>query len=1211
MAEAQLTNQLSRIGALTNVELRAELKRRGCSSTGNKKDLLARLRAAMQKEFDQQVLDTASTTSTIGDSASERSVDERISNNDTELNASSFMTPTALSPQIQNEQQQQTNNTEENPLTYSNLMIHDQANPQYPAYDLSSNQHPQPNTDNVLDLSSSSSHNTRRKRPNSTPGITSNTPERKRTRTREKKNSVDAPAIDFEKEQQETSALTAEKEEPISVSPTVEEPPNVQDNQPQAPTNVGYNIEEVNADQNNVHHEVRQQQDEDNLSNVPVIDLAPDDIDDDDDLTKIDGDRSRSPSTSSRKRKSPSVTSSVKSESVINEMPLSGERHRLSRSKSPKSRWRHSPSPSQPNQSQHQQQSKNIDEEQEEEENINDNSIITTDESKDNPVSQHSENVSKSSENQEQQVTLFAEEMSELVGQKEVMKHSLPNVKDDEQKQQHPELKPSRSQTSTLIKGLHKSNNNRCLNLSSNTLIPDIRLGPAEVLDADLEAIGSENDERNGTDRGASPIPPNEREFETSIGGVGETMTIGELEIHIENGLNAASKQKRTNDLRRTVIMDVNADASSLLNDDSLKKFNNIQPPVRILSHESKSLHDGKTSALMMDEPMRVKDVTPSNQPPSKILYIRGLTRPFTVPQLKELLSRYGTLVDGDFWVDKIKSQCFVTYDSLEEAQCARESLDGCRWPSSNPKTMVVRFAKLEFSKTNDAPPDQMSLIKEPVASLSFGNRLVQEKPITKPTIRQDRDQKAENKSELFTTNTNDKHKQDKMSPSNPSIDKNNRTIKKSSRSSDQNNVREWDSPKLQPHSPSSPPISSARSPSTQLQAESNESRMFFLCVATTQSLGEAPAKVLDDYFRKTKSKPAVYWLPLNDEQVLEKIRVDEQKKKEKEDERKKRDDPHEARQKESHQTAKSSRSNNEYSKHSKHSHQSNEKTSSRHHRRSVSPSKNTTTNTNEQSISNRDKRKRLSSSPFPTERENKRQLSQLSETKFIMSWMSSSRNTHEDLISTLQHQHIIKDPRVKQAMLETDRIDFSTDRLYQDSPQPIGFNVTISAPHMHAYALEMLKDKLIPGAKVLDVGSGSGFLTACMARMVQGNGGKVIGIEHIPQLVDISIKNINKHGSSLFDNGTLKIVQGDGRYGYEGEAPYDVIHVGAASPDVPHELLRQLNVGGRLVVPVGADSQKMMEYNKLENGQIREKAHMGVRYVPLTSQQQQLKSWR
>jgi protein-L-isoaspartate(D-aspartate) O-methyltransferase len=62
-----------------------------------------------------------------------------------------------------------------------------------------------------------------------------------------------------------------------------------------------------------------------------------------------------------------------------------------------------------------------------------------------------------------------------------------------------------------------------------------------------------------------------------------------------------------------------------------------------------------------------------------------------------------------------------------------------------------------------------------------------------------------------------------------------------------------------------------------------------------------------------------------------------------------------------------------------------------------------------------------------------------------------------------------------------------------------VGYNVTISAPHMHAHALEMLRDQLIPGARVLDVGSGSGYLTACMARLVQP-GGKVIGIEHIPE---------------------------------------------------------------------------------------------------------------
>jgi hypothetical protein len=67
------------------------------------------------------------------------------------------------------------------------------------------------------------------------------------------------------------------------------------------------------------------------------------------------------------------------------------------------------------------------------------------------------------------------------------------------------------------------------------------------------------------------------------------------------------------------------------------------------------------TIALMIDEPVRVKDVTAALEPPSRIVYIRGLTRPFTLPLLKELLSRYGTLVDREFWLDKIKSQCFVT----------------------------------------------------------------------------------------------------------------------------------------------------------------------------------------------------------------------------------------------------------------------------------------------------------------------------------------------------------------------------------------------------------------------------------------------------------------------------------------------------------------------------------------------------------------------
>jgi len=231
---------------------------------------------------------------------------------------------------------------------------------------------------------------------------------------------------------------------------------------------------------------------------------------------------------------------------------------------------------------------------------------------------------------------------------------------------------------------------------------------------------------------------------------------------------------------------------------------------------------------------------------------------------------------------------------------------------------------------------------------------------------------------------------------------------------------------------------------------------------------------------------------------------------------------------------------------------------------------------------------------------------------------------THADLIQSLIRQNIIKTERIKIAMLATDRLDFSTDRLYEDAPQPsnillvisskkifhflVGYNVTISAPHMHAHALEMLRDKLIPGARILDVGSGSGYLTACMARLVQPDG-KVIGIEHIPELVQLSIKNISKNGRSLFDDGILEIVLGDGRLGYPQGEPYDAIHVGAAAPSRPNALIEQLKPGGRLVVPVGVGSQKMMIYDKSMDGlEVHERSTLGVRYVPLTDK---AKQWR
>ena len=119
--------------------------------------------------------------------------------------------------------------------------------------------------------------------------------------------------------------------------------------------------------------------------------------------------------------------------------------------------------------------------------------------------------------------------------------------------------------------------------------------------------------------------------------------------------------------------------------------------------------------------------------------------------------------------------------------------------------------------------------------------------------------------------------------------------------------------------------------------------------------------------------------------------------------------------------------------------------------------------------------------------------------------------------------------------MLKVDRGQFCSNGLnaYEDSPQPIDYSATISAPHMHAYCLEWLKDKLVPGAKVLDVGCGSGYLVAAFYEMVKDPSAKhpsVVGIEHIQQLAELSIKNLSKSYKPELESNAIKIVFGDGR---------------------------------------------------------------------------------
>jgi protein-L-isoaspartate(D-aspartate) O-methyltransferase len=266
-----------------------------------------------------------------------------------------------------------------------------------------------------------------------------------------------------------------------------------------------------------------------------------------------------------------------------------------------------------------------------------------------------------------------------------------------------------------------------------------------------------------------------------------------------------------------------------------------------------------------------------------------------------------------------------------------------------------------------------------------------------------------------------------------------------------------------------------------------------------------------------------------------------------------------------------------------------------------------------------------------------------------MKAWTCHGRN-QRDMVHQLQQAGIIRSPQVQQVMSLVDRKNYfptsttssssipNSHYYYEDAPYPIGYGQTISAPHMHAYVLEEIITHLGPTAapspssniaptqetsplQFLDVGCGSGYITACLgrwlspspptsrnnskSRSILGVSGYVYGIDIVPELVTMSRTNIQKQDADLLlpppplvveTNGIdrtttdddasplsppppqqpqpiVTIRLGNGYRGLPQYAPFDIIHVGAAAITFPYILCQQLKVGGLMIVPIHDDN--------------------------------------
>jgi len=190
-----------------------------------------------------------------------------------------------------------------------------------------------------------------------------------------------------------------------------------------------------------------------------------------------------------------------------------------------------------------------------------------------------------------------------------------------------------------------------------------------------------------------------------------------------------------------------------------------------------------------------------------------------------------------------------------------------------------------------------------------------------------------------------------------------------------------------------------------------------------------------------------------------------------------------------------------------------------------------------------------------------------------------------------------VADERILQAMCHVPRHRFVPpdyqDQAYDDHPLPIGSGQTISQPYIVAFMTEQLALK--GDDKVLEVGTGSGYQAAVLARLVR----QVHTIERVAELAEkaeIIFKELNLTN--------IKVHVGDGSLGWVLDSPYQAILVTAAAPACPPALLEQLDLGGRMIIPVGERFHQTLEIWQRDEHGLQCRDVLPVMFVPLKGEQ-------